>query len=122
MKSVLSILIAIILLLSSCTYIGNTQPIPSWLIGYWDTYNEEGNLIGSCEIDNSKIEFTINDPERFTFDLMDLMEENFGWTESNEDSYTVFLDYNSWIQFINHDEFIEVEIDNGLSSYVIQLR
>ena len=122
MKRVLSILIAIILLLSSCTYIGNTQPIPSWLIGYWDTYNEEGNLIGSCEIDNSKIEFTINDPERFTFDLMDLMEENFGWTESYEDSYTVFLDYNSWIQFINHDEFIEVEIDNGLSSYVIQLR
>ena len=74
------------------------------------------------EIDNTSIEFTIYDTERVTFDLIEIMNENFGWTEGTDTSYTVFLDYRSWVSFILYEEYVAVETETSGMNNTMTLR
>ena len=121
MKHLSFFLVTVLLVFISCGYTA-ISPIPDWLAENWDVYNEEGNIIGYAEIDSTKIEFTIYDTERVTFDLIEIMNENFGWTEGTDTSYTVFLDYRSWVSFILYEEYIAVETETSGMDNTMTLR
>ena len=121
MKRLSFFLVTVLSIFISCGYTA-ISPIPDWLAENWDVYNEEGNIIGYAEIDSAKIEFTIYDTERVTFDLIEIMNENFGWTEGTDTSYTVFLDYRSWVSFILYEEYIAVETETSGMNNTMTLR
>lgn len=99
-------LLSLLLIMAACSmpYIAD---IPEWMTGDWDIFSESGEYIGRCEIDTWSIDITIASYGSYEqFDLLSQAMQNGGWSEANENTYTLYADISNtdYIEFKRIDE------------------
>lgn len=106
-------LLSLLLIMAACSmpYIAD---IPEWMTGNWDIFSESGEYIGRCEIDTWSIDITIDSYGSYEqFDLLSQAMQNGGWSETDENTYTIYAD-------ISNTDYIEFKrIDEGNIQMVV---
>lgn len=112
-----------IFVFSSCSFLPGNASIPEWLIGNWNAYDEGNQHIGVFNITENRIEITSYYPESLIepYDLLEVVRNSNGWTESKDDSYTLYYSFERYYTFTDNGSSIMLAYTNETEETRISL-